>query len=336
MLSLSDLIHLPFTPDLTEGGIAYACRSLVFAGGHMEDAPLEQLRHIVADIAIELAFRRYLNEKAVPFEILSNTPFNHPEHYDISLGRHRSIMKSCLISRRHQISQLRRDPANLLQTAALIPVDQFAAEGHKPDDLYLFAFLLGVVACGQADVGKAVAAHQPLFLIHLLPPDWAMPANWNPIENLSMKSECGTPVTVVIGGQDAGRDFITVELELPPRQRVLVEKGFCSLAYIHARRKPEARIGIHSLLHGEPYLIPAHAWSNLWVYGMDIILTGWLTHEEYRRKARISNPRAQIPQMDQTGLKNLFVPLSELNPLGGLLDKVRQWEAEQTRLNPSS
>lgn len=336
MLSLSDLIHLPFTPDLTEGGIAYACRSVVFTGDRMEDAPLEQLRHVVADIAIELAFRRYLGAQAVPFEILSNTPFTHPERYDISLGRHRCIIKSFLISRRHQISQLRRDPVSLLQTAALIPIDQFAAEGHKPDDLYLFAFLLGVVAAAQADVGKAIAAHQPLFLIHLLPQNWAMPVNWIPFENLAMKSECGTPVTVDVGGQDAGRNFITTTLELLPGQRKFVENAFHSLAYIRARRRPEARIGIHSPLHGEPYLIPAHAWSNLWVYGMDIILTGWLTHEEYRRKAKVVDPGARTLLMDQTRLKNLFVPIGELNPLGRLLEKVRRWEAERTRPNPSS
>ena len=28
MLNPSDLIHLPYTPSLTEGGITFACRSL--------------------------------------------------------------------------------------------------------------------------------------------------------------------------------------------------------------------------------------------------------------------------------------------------------------------
>jgi hypothetical protein len=336
MLSTSDLIHLPYTPDLTEGGIACACRSLAFAGHRMGDAPVEQLRHTVADTAIELAFRRYLSTQAVPFQVFRTTPFTHPDRYDISLGRHRCVLNSCLITRRNQITQLRRDPASLLQWSALVPVDQFAAEGHKPDDLYLFAFLLGVVAAAQEDIEKAVASHQPLFLIHLLPHDWVTPVNWIPFENLAMKSECGTPVTVDIGGQDAERSFITTTLELLPRQRRLVENGFHSLAYVHARRRPEARIGIHSPRHGEPYLIPAHAWRNLWIYGMDIILTGWLTHEEYRRKAKVLNPGARTFQMDQMRLKNLSVPIGELNPLGRLLEKVRQWEAERTRLNPSS
>ncbi len=336
MLTASDLIHLPYTPDLTEGGIAYACRSLAFAGHRMGDAPVEPLQNTVAEIAIELAFRRYLREQAVPFEILNNTPFTHPERYDISLGRHHCILKCFLVSRRNQITQFRHNPASLLEWSALVPVDQFASEDNKPDDLYLFAFLLGLVASAQGDIEKVIAAHQPLFMIHLLPHDWVRPVNWIPFENLAMKSECQSPVTVEIGGQDTGRDFITAMLELPPRQRVLVEKDFHSLAYIHALPRPEARIGIYSPRHGGPYLIPAHAWSNLWVYGMDIVLAGWLTHEEYRRKAKVLKSGAQTFQMDQTYLKNLSVLIDELNPLGRLLEKVRQWETERTRLNPSS
>jgi hypothetical protein len=336
MLDASDLIHLPFTPDLTEGGITYACRKLACTWDRMGDAPVEQLRHIVADIAVELSFRRYLREQAVPFQVLKTAPFTQTERYDISLGRHRCNLQCFLIPRRSQITKLLQDPGSLLHAPALVPVDQFAAEDHKPDDLYLFAFLLGVVADAQEDIEKAVAAHQPLFLIHLLPHNWVTPVNWIPFENLALKSECGTTVTVDIGGQDAGRNFITTTLELPPGQRMFVENGFHSLAYIRARRRPEARIGIHSQLHGEPYLIPAHAWSNLWVYGMDIILTGWLTHEEYRRKAKVLNPGVMTFQMDQIHLKNLLVPIGELNPLGRLLIKVRQWEAERTRPNPSS
>ena len=34
-LPASDLLHLPCTPDLTEAGIAYACRSLAYARQHM-------------------------------------------------------------------------------------------------------------------------------------------------------------------------------------------------------------------------------------------------------------------------------------------------------------
>jgi hypothetical protein len=336
MITSADILHLPYTPDLTEGGISFACRALACTCDRLGDSPVGHLRGIVGEVAVELALRRYLSQSAVPYKVLGAAPFTHPDQYNVALGGHRCIVKSFLITRRNQITRLRRDPASLLQAPALLPLDQFAAEDYKPDDLYLFAFLLGVVAAAREDLDKAVASDQPVALIHILPEAWARPGNWISLERLALKSECGKPITVEIGGQDTGRNFITSMLELPPRQRIWVDKSYHSLAYLRAQRSPEARIGIHCPLHGEPYLIPAHAWGNLWVYGMDILFTGWLTHEEFRRKARVLNAGARTLQMDRTRIKNLLVPVSGLNPLGRLLDKVRRWEAEKPRPTPSS
>ena len=331
MLTPSDLLHLPYTPDLTEGGIAYACRSLAYTYDRMGGSSVDRMRRIVAGVAVELAFRRHLVEQAVPFDVLGATPFTDPDRYDVSLGGHRCDVKSFFISRRAQIHSLRHDPGLVLQAPALVPLDQFAAESHKPDDLYLFAFLLGLAAASQEDIEKALAAGQPIYLIHPLPGKWAKPSNWIPLEKLALKSECETPITVEIGGQNAEREFVTAIVELPPRTRVPVEQTFYSLAYVHAARKSEARIGLHSMVHGEPYLILTHEWGNIWVYGMDILLMGWLSHEEFHRKGSVLNAGMRTFQYTQTRTKNLLVPGIELNPLGLLFEKVREWKS-RTRL----
>jgi hypothetical protein len=329
MILSSDILHLPYTPDLSEGGIAYACRSLAFTYDRMGGSPVDRLRRIVAGTAVELALRRHLSEQGIPFDVLGATPFTDPDRYDISLGGHRCDLKSYHISRRQQIAQLRQDKALALQAPALVPLDQFSADGHKPDDLYLFAFLLGLVAASQEDIHKAIAAGQPVYLIHPLPDGWARPTEWLPLEALALKSECESPISVEIGGQDGNREFVSARLELPPKKRVVVEQGFHSLAYIHAQRRPEARIGLHSPARGEPYIIPAHEWGNIWVYGMDIFLTGWLTHEEYRRKGKVLNAGMRTFQYDRTRVKNLLVPIHELNPLRPLLQRVKTWEKRE-------
>jgi hypothetical protein len=329
MFDTSDLIHLPYTPDLTEGGITWACRKLAGTSECKKDFSMQHLQRSISEVAVDLAFRRHLNEKSIPFHVLGLTPFTRPERYDILLGGHRCIMKTFLISNRKQITQLRSNPDSLLEAPALLSLDLFATQDHRPDDLYIFAFFLGLVAVTSEDIHKAITAGQPVFMIHLMPGTWARPANWIPLQKLSLKSECGTPVAVEIGGKDAGRNFVTTRLELPPKRRILVDSEFYSLAYIHAGSQPEARIGIHSPQRGDPYLIPSHAWSNLWIYGMDILLTGWLTHEEFRRKARVLNAGARTFLLNQNRLKNLMVPIVELNPLGRLLEKVRLWEIEK-------
>jgi hypothetical protein len=93
---------------------------------------------------------------------------------------------------------------------------------------------------------------------------------------------------------------------------------------------------VHSPLRGGPYLISPHEWGNIWVYGMEILLTGWLTREQFRRKAGVLNAGLPTFQYARTRTKNLQVPMAELNPLGELLEKVRLWEAERNPPTPSS
>jgi hypothetical protein len=329
MLSPSDLPRLPYTPDLTEGGIAYACRSLAYTYNRMGGTAFERLRRIVGGVAVELAFRRHLTDQGIPFDVLGATPFTDPDHYDVSLGGHRCDVKSFLLTRRAQIRAVRRDPGLLLQAAALIPLDQFAAEGHSSQDIYLFAFLLALTASSQADMQKAIDAGQPVYLIHPMPEDWARPKVWQPLAKLALKSECASPITVEIGGQDAERNFVTATLELPPRTRVAVEGNFHAVAHLHARSRPAARIGIHSPLNGAARLVQPHEWGNIWIYGMDILLAGYLTHEEFRRKAHVLPAGSRTFQYDQTRTKNLSVPLAELQPLAPLFEKVKEWEARQ-------
>ncbi len=338
MISATDLLHLLYTPDLTEGGIAYACRSLAYTYDRMGGSPLDRLRRIVGGVAVELAFRRYLTEQGIPFDVLGATPFTAPDRYDVSLGGHRCDLKSFLITRRRQISLVRRDPSLVLQAPALVPLDQFAAEGHTSQDIYLFAFLLALTTPSQEDLQRAITARQPLYLIHPMPESWARPKLWLPLEKLALKSECEQPITVEIGGQDAMRNFVTAMLELPPKTRVAVEQAFHSLAYVHATRLPEAspralsravRIGIHSPVRGAAYLIQPHEWGNIWIYGMDIILAGYLTREEFRRKAHVLPAGSRTFQYDRTRAKNLEVRMAELNSLGSLFERVCTWEANK-------
>ena len=115
MITVEDLICMPFTPDLTEAGINYACRSLSHMYGKMGGFQIDRLRDIVAGISVELAFRRYLTQQNVPFGVRRATPFTDPDRYDVSLGGHRCDIKSILISHRDQITALHSDPAQLLR-----------------------------------------------------------------------------------------------------------------------------------------------------------------------------------------------------------------------------
>jgi hypothetical protein len=325
MISSSDFIHLPYTRDLTEGGIAYAIRSLPYTYNRMGGSPYERLRRIVAGVAVELAFRRYLSEQNIPFDVKGATPFTDPDRYDVSLGGRRCDIKSFLITYRDQIAEMKHNPNIVLNAPALVPSDQNAAEGHLDNDLYLFAFLSGLVAASQNDLGKVNAARQPYYLVHAMPEAWMRPSQWNPLGALVLKSDSEESQVIEIGGQDAGREMRSVIVELPPRRRVKIEEGFYSIVYIHTQAQPEARIGIHSPVLKETHLIGAQDWGNIWVYGMSVLLAGYITRAEFSQQARPVQAGTRVFQYDRTRTKNLAVSISELRPLSELFERVRAW-----------
>jgi hypothetical protein len=326
MLTPSDFLHLPFTTDLTQGGIAYAIRSLPYTYDRMGGSPFDRLRRIVAGVAVELAFRRHLSQRDIPFDVKGATPFTDPDRYDVSLGSHRCDIKSFLISNRQQISSLRTQPELLLKAPALVPLDQYAADGHREDDLYLFAFMTCLLAASQGDLRKALDAGQPAYLVHTMPKDWTRPQVWQPLGPLALKSESDETLSVEIGGQAEGREFLTREVKLPPRPRVKIEDRFFALSSVHVHNLPGARLGIHSPAMGEPYIIDPFGWGNIWVYGLEIILTGYIPREEFRRRSNLIQAGSRVFQYAKTRTKNLAVPVADLKPLGRLFEQVRAWE----------
>ncbi len=331
MISARDILHLPYTPDLTAGGITCTCHSLAFNSNRKKNWKAETLRHMVAGMVVELAFHRYLSAQGIPFHLLETAPFSRTDRYDLSLGGHRCELKHFLITRREQIIQLRKSPGLALQVPALVPIQEIADQGRKPDDLYIFALLLGIVTPSWDEVDKAAAAGQPISLVHLLPREWCCPADWLPMEKLVLKNEDKNPVRVEIGGQNALREFITSALELAPGTLAHTDQIFHSLAYVQTDSRPGARIGLHSPSRGAAYIIPHHAWTNIWVYGMDIVLMGWLSREEYQRKSKVLNAGMQPFLHEPTKEKNLLVPMQELNPLGPLFSRVRAWAGSSNK-----
>ena len=330
MVTSSDLLRLPYTPDLTEGGITYAGRSLPHTYNRTGGSPFDRLRRIVTGVAVELAFRRTLTQKNIPFDIKGATPFSDPDRYDVSLGGHRCDIRSFLISHREQITALHAEPGLMLKAPALVPVDQYSADGHSDSDLYLFAFLTGLIAASPNDYQKALEANQPTYLIHTMPKTWVQPHTWIPLGPLALKSESDEILKLEIGGQNSDRDFTTCKLELPPRTRVSANVNFYSLAYIHIDSKPRARLGIHSPTRRETYLIEPIAWSNIWVYGMNIYLAGWITRQEFRRRANLIPEGSLVFQYRQTRTKNLAVAVSDLRPMSDLFERILGQETNGT------
>ena len=119
MITPSDILHLSCTHDLIQGGIAYAMCSLPYDFQRGRRSTYDRLRLAVSEAAVEIAFRRYLSEHGIPFDVKAALPFTGHDRYDLILGRRRCEIKSFLISDREQMTQIRKDPELLLKAPAL-------------------------------------------------------------------------------------------------------------------------------------------------------------------------------------------------------------------------
>lgn len=324
MIAASDFIRLPYTHDLTEAGIAYALKSLSHMYTRMGGNPYDRLRRVVASTAVELAFRRHLSEQNIPFDIKSAAPFTDPNRYDVALGGRRCDIQSFFISRREQISEMKRNPRIILSAPALVPSERNAAEGHSDSDIYLFAFLSGLVAASREDLKKAIGAGQSHYLIHAMPDAWIRPAQWNPLGALVLKSEGEEAFALELNGQDEKRELHSLEAVIPSRGQIEIHNEFFSLTHFHAKTPLDSQISVHCSQRKESHFINASDWSNIQVYGMEILLVGFLTREEFVHKAKPVSEGTRVFQYDKTRTKNLAVSVSELKPLAELFARIKE------------
>jgi hypothetical protein len=320
MLTHADFLPLPYTPDLTEAGVAFALRSLAYSYERDGRSPYGRLRRLVANVAIELAFRRYLTQENIAFDVKASTPFTDRERFDVVLNGRRCDIKSFLISHRDQIKQIRQNPAVLLDAHALVPSDAHAGDGHSYNDIYLFAFMNGLVAASQADLQKAIAKKQPHYMVYVPPMTWRKPTHWRPLGTVTLKSESAEQLLVEINGQDEAREMKRLTVSLAPGVSTKVNESFYTITSLHVHRVPEARVGVHCEGFDEVLPIAPYEWSNIWVYGMDIFMTGFATYEEMSQRATLLPPNSKTFQYERTHVKNLALPVSKLKPIQKLLD----------------
>lgn len=331
MLTSGDLIHLPFTSDLTQAGVDYTCRLFTHTGASLAATPL-QWQSAVSDKAAELAFRRLLGELDVPYASTWSTPFSDPDRSYITLGGHRCELSCNHIWDKEAIRRLRRDSASLLEFFPFAVSDRAIREQRKGDDLIVFAVTTAIVARSRQDIQRALAGHHPAYLIHALPESWANPGGWTSFRPLSLESEASSPVLVELAGRGPDRAYQSEQVLLQPRSRIQAGQDFFALSMVHINHPPDGRIGLSTPRLRRAYRISKDRWQNIWVYGFDIILAGYLPYWELRRQAiegTSDKTRHRAGPASCRPGKGMLVPIESARPLGDLFRRVKNWAARE-------
>ncbi|RME06036.1 MAG: hypothetical protein D6803_07570 [Anaerolineae bacterium] len=315
MITAEDFIHLQCTPEDVRAGIAYALRSLRHTYNRMHSRPIRRLQRIAAGLAVESAFQRYLQSQHIPFDLLGATHFTRPDRYDLALGGRRCDIKSFLLRDREQIRAVRREPASLLNAPALIPQDQFRRSPLRPEDVYIFAFLAALTAEEQTTWKKALDRGQPLYLV------WLFARGWPHASRLALKQGGTRPLRVTLSGEGK-QGFTQKSITLQPGRVHTLKLPFKTLHFIHPKRPPDGPLGVHNPQTKETRVIQPTAWRNIWVYGMEIYLTGVISRREFKSNARLILAGSKVFQYRHTSTHNLAVSIRSLHPLRPFLERV--------------
>jgi hypothetical protein len=325
MLAEVDFITIPYSPDLSQAGIRRACQRLALEAQPESKDPLEAFIQCEYETALELAFQRYLQANEVPFERRASAPFTAPADTDLMLAGRRVVLRNFPITGKNQIRRLLHEPDFFLNAWARLPQAHGEVDPRHADDVYIFAFIAGLIAQQGREFKRALQAQQPVYLLHFLPDAWSRPANNHSLGRLILKSDCEQEISLELGGRDGKQQFHNEWISLPPRERVPTQAEFSSLAYLHAALLPERRLGVYSPVLDQLSIVGPESWFNSWIYGMRILLTGFIPRHEFQRKAYlVTQTEADLEMETEPYLK---LPITELYPLRALFEQARQWKS---------
>jgi hypothetical protein len=322
MLKSSELIGLPYPADLTQAGIAIACRRLASSnragepGEQGEFSEAHRLHLEVAAAGVALAFRRYLLDERIPFQYLENSPFTDPQQVTLVLGGRRCEIATSLISDHKIAGRLLADPKQLLETSLQVPTRLQPSDLYNGGDLAVFACALGRLGGERSELMRNARVGEPFLCHHSLPKAWREPSAGRKPGQVSFRYAGDSALLLDLYGIRNQQEHCFEQIALQPHTWVTSQYQYRSLGCLHTTAIPTARVELQSPAHRSAYTIMPLQWRNVWVYGQAIILAGYLAIEEiwaYWRAAPAGRPGGSL---------ELEIPVAKLHPLPLFLKQV--------------
>jgi hypothetical protein len=150
----------------------------------------------------------------------------------------------------------------------------------------------------------------------MMPDAWRQPAVRKTPGKFSFRYGGDAPLVIDLYGPGLQPEQYSEQMVLQPQTWSETRYTYRSLTCLQAGAIPTARVEVKSRAHRRPYTVMPLQWSNLWVYGQEIILAGYLPFEEVWN---ISRP---ISQGRLRPAPTLEVPLANLYSLPQFLEQV--------------
>ncbi len=313
------LVRLPYQGEWTAAAVAAVLEALPWLAERRTAVTVPRLRQLVKDQAALLALMHWLAQGAVPYTV-ETFPGTLPGRAPLWVAGRRLFPQAVLLSHRAGIQALRQHPEQAQQRAwATVPEPRLRALGGAPEDLFVFGLVLGLVAQHPQHTPRLLAKALPLRLIFPLP---LARRRWPGEAWLSLKYEGPGTLSLVLYGRRAGKAVrYPVDLRAGERQRL--EQPWGALYALVTEQVPAGRVGVGSTLWAQPLVVPAQAWGNLWLYGMEVWWLGYLSRRAFLQQARLLPPGASRGWGLRLPQRAYAVPVESLRPMADLSARLK-------------
>ena len=165
-----------------------------------------------------------------------------------------------------------------------------------------------------------------------MPEEWSLNPRWENLDPLVLKTDLTEPLSLDLHGQDRQRGYLKKSIHLPGRQRVELTPGFYWLGVLQSETLPSGPVGLFSQAVGDALLVAPFQWGNIWIYGMRLFITGYITQADFYKHARrmeAENAALINPCLQDETL--LGIPTSALKPPRDLFIRAANWEQMQNK-----
>lgn len=325
MNKLPEIIRIPAAPDLTVAGLMYLTRGLVRPGGQSFGSGFGDYREVVAQKMAELAFRRYLVEQEIPHRLVRTLTVASLDANEVSLGGRRAALITKLIFHKQEINRVENNSQRLLAAKVVRP-HSFDRKKYHEDDLVIVGFVTAEISRNHKEIKEDQKEQKKLSLLYQIPEPWSHPKVWRAADKISLKTEIKKPLEIVIGGLDKEHRFLTERLNLTSNETVNVRKAFFSLNYLQAEHLPVGTIELSNSLTRDKLRINPAQWGNLWVYGINIYLVGFITQSEFANRANPIYEDSPVLGPIRSTTAGLAISADQLNPIQELFSRLKNWD----------
>jgi hypothetical protein len=324
-LTDDDLVRLPYDDSLTQAGVTFCCRSLQHSHTRTLRPSPRRMRNQVAEIAVTLSFQRWLEAQDVPFDLIQASPFTSPDRRTIVLGGRRVRIFPTLVSATRRIRSIQSKPSLLLDTYSSIERERMVEPNIGGQDLLVFMFFLGQETRTTASLRRADTDGKPTHII-TIPPlrPWRDITGKTKLERLSVKNEGDHAVELTFFGRLENQSPHVLSLQVPERRQTPIPAEFTTIYYIHSAHLATGCIRVVDNKAAHTWIIPVRDWTNIWIYGREILLAGWSTLAAIQREPRFSSDTDHHPVRPRIRGKGIRFPIRRLRPMRELIERTLQ------------